>query len=289
MRNEDERNEAGEAISFVKCFTNGLRWFSGMLFFTPIRLYPSHRTYYMNILSLCLVLVTLMTSLEVASAGDVTGKVTLKGTPPTEMPIDFGDVCGPLTHAVKTTRWYVTGKDNGLSDVFVYISKGLEGKKFPAPSAAAEINQEGCMYYPYVTGAMVGQVLKFKNSDPFMHNVHGLPRADGNQEFNIAEPFQGQVNDSSFTGNITKTEVLVKVKCDVHPWMFCYVGVVDNPFFAVTDKDGTFKISNLPPGTYTLTAYHLKAHGSTPGVSQSITVAAGPVTADFTVEVPAPK
>jgi plastocyanin len=239
--------------------------------------------------ALSLIVVALMGSWQIASAGDVTGKVTLKGTPLTEKPLPFDDTCSALHPAVKTTRWFVVGKDNGLADVFVYISKGLEGKTFPVPATAVEINQEGCMYYPYVIGVMVGQTLKFKNSDPFMHNVHGMPRADGNQEFNIAEPSQGQVNDTSFAANITKPEVLVKVKCDVHPWMFCYAGVQSHPFFAVTDKDGNFKIPNVPPGTYTLTAYHLKTHGGTPGVSQQITVAAGPVTADFTVDAPAPK
>jgi plastocyanin len=236
--------------------------------------------------ALSLIVVALTAS---CSASDVTGKVTLKGAPLPEKTIDFGDICGPLTHSVKTTRFFVVGKDNGLGDVFVYISKGLEGKTFPVTSTPVEINQEGCMYYPYVVGVMVGQPLRFKNSDPFMHNVHGLPRADGNQEFNIAEPTQGQVNDTSFTGNVTKPEVLVKVKCDVHPWMFCYAGVVNHPFFAVTDKDGNYTISNVPAGTYTLTAYHLKSHGAEPGVSQQITVAAGSVTADFTVDAPAPK
>ena len=115
------------------------------------------------------------------------------------------------------------------------------------------------------------------------------PARTETQEFNIAEPFQGQVNDTKFTANITKPEVLVKVKCDVHPWMFCYAGVQDNPFFAVTDKDGHYTIPNVPPGDYTLTAYHLKTHGSAPGVTQQITVAAGPTTADFTVDAPAPK
>jgi plastocyanin len=239
--------------------------------------------------ALSLIVVALMGSWQIASAGDVSGKVTLKGAALPEKTIDFGDTCGPLPHAVKTTRYFVLGKDNGLGDVFVYISKGLEGKKFPVPSTAVEINQEGCMYYPYVVGVMVGQTLKFKNSDPFMHNVHGLPRTDGNSEFNIAEPSQGDVNDTKFAASITKPEVLVKVKCDVHPWMFCYAGVQDNPFFAVTDADGHFNIPNVPPGQYTLTAYHLKTHGSSPGVSQPITVAAGPVTADFTVDAPAPK
>jgi hypothetical protein len=81
---------------------------------------------------------------------------------------------------------------------------------------------------------------------------------------------------------------MVKLKCDVHQWMFCYVGVCDHPFFAVTDKDGNFKIANVPPGDYTLTAYHLKTHQNTLGVSQEIKVADSPVTANFTVELKAP-
>jgi plastocyanin len=225
-----------------------------------------------------------------AWAGDISGTVKLSGTPFPEKPIEFNDVCGPLPHAVKTTRWFVVGKDNGLGDVFVYISKGLpEGKTYPVPSTPVEINQTGCMYYPYVSGAMLGQTVGFKNSDTFLHNVHAMPKVEGNSEFNVAEVSQGDVNDAKFKENITKPEVLVKIECDVHPWMFCYVGVRPDPFFAVTDKDGQFKISNVPPGKYTLTAYHLKTHGASPGVSQEVTVGDGPATADFTIDAPKPK
>jgi plastocyanin len=234
-------------------------------------------------------IVVLTGSWQAAFAGDITGTVTLSGKPIPEKTIEFDSVCGALPHEVTTTRWYVVGKDNGLADVFVYISKGLEGKKFTPPTTPVVINQEGCMYYPYVSGAMVGQPVEFKNDDTFMHNVHGLPKVDGNSEFNIAEVSQGDVNDTKFAESITKPEVLVKVKCDVHPWMFCYVGVQADPFFAVTDKNGHFKIPNVPPGKYTLTAYHLKTDGSKPGVSQDITVGDGPVTANFTVVAPAPK
>ncbi len=237
---------------------------------------------------LSVMVVVLTGSWQIASAGDVTGKVTLKGTPPPEKPIAFDDTCSALHPTVTTTRHYVVGKDNGLANVFVYISKGLEGKKFTPPSTVVEIDQEGCMFHPYMAGVMVGQVVKFKNSDPLMHNIHALPAVDGNQEFNFAEPSQGDVNDTKWTASITKPEVLVKIKCEVHAWMFCYVGVQDNPYFAVTDKDGQFKIPNLPAGDYTLTAYHLKATAK-PGVSRQITVGTGPVTADFTLEVPAPK
>lgn len=227
-------------------------------------------------------------SLQFASAGDVTGKVTLKGTPPPEKTIEFDDTCSKLHPTITTTRRYVVGADNGLADVFVYISKGLEGKTFPVATEALELNQEGCNYHPYVLGAMVGQPISIKNSDPFMHNIHALPQVDGNTEFNFAQPSQGDVNDTKWAASITKPEVLVKIKCDVHQWMFAYVGVQSDPFFAVTDKDGNFKISNVPSGSYTLTAYHLKAHGTSPGVTQEITVAGSPVTANFTVEVPAP-
>lgn len=243
----------------------------------------------MKKLILSLALVSLMGSWQIAAAGDITGTVTLKGPPLPEKTIDFGDVCGAMSHDVKTTRFYVVGANSGLADVFVYISKGAEGKKFTPPSTPVVIDQKGCMYYPYVSGAMLGQTVEFKNDDPFMHNVHAMPKADGNTEFNIAEVSQGDVNDSKFTESITKPEVLVKVKCDVHGWMFCYVGVRPDPYFAVTDKDGHFKISNVPAGKYTLTAYHLKSHGGTPGVSQDITVGDGPVTADFTVTAPTPK
>jgi plastocyanin len=233
--------------------------------------------------------VALSGSLQFASAGDVTGKVTLKGTPPPEKNLPLDALCTAQKPALTTTTFWVVGKDNGLGNVFVYVSKGLEGKKFAVPTETKVINQEGCSYHPYVTGVMVGQVVDFKNSDPFMHNVHGLPAVDGNTEFNFAQPSQGDENTTKWVASVTKPEVMVKIKCEVHAWMYCYVGVSDNPFFAVTDKDGQFTIKDLPPGTYTLNAYHLKATAGTPGITKEITVAAGPTVADFILEVPAPK
>jgi len=222
---------------------------------------------------------------QIATAADVTGKVTLKGTPPPETAIAYNADCAPLHPTQLTTRRYVVGKDNGLKDVFVYISKGCEGKTFPVPTTPVEIDQSKCTYQPYVLGAMVGQKVRFKNSDPLAHTVHSVPKVAGNEEFNLPQFKQGQVDEKSFA----KQEVLVKIKCDVHDWMFAYVGVCDNPFFAVTDENGNFKISNLPAGEYTLTAYHLKTHGATSGVSQTIKVEGDKaVTADFTVEIPTP-
>ena len=219
--------------------------------------------------ALSFTIIALTSLLQPAFAGDVTGKVTLKGTPPAEKEIAFDDTCGKLHPTITTTRHYVVGADNGLANVFVYISKGLEGKTFTPATATVELNQEGCNYHPYVSGVMVGQPVAIKNSDPVMHNIHALPKVDGNTEFNFAQPSQGDVNDTKWTASITKPEVLVKLKCDVHQWMFAYIGVQDNPYFAVTDKDGNFKIAGVPAGTYTLTAYHLKAHGANAGETQA--------------------
>ena len=116
-----------------------------------------------------------------------------------------------------------------------------------------------------------------------MHNVHATPKVDGNSEFNFAEMNAGDSNDSKWIECITKPEVLVKLKCDVHGWMFCYVGVLDHPFFCVTDKDGAYKIPNVPAGNYALTAYHLKTHRDSLGISQDIVVGDSPQVVNFTI------
>jgi hypothetical protein len=218
--------------------------------------------------------------LPLASAADLTGKVTLKGTPPPEKKIEFDATCGKLHDKDVTTRHFVTAADGGLANVFVYIKQTPAGAKLPAE--APVLDQVNCMYEPYVLGVMTNQAFKVKNSDPLMHNVHATPKVTGNKEFNIGQPVQGMVAEKTFPNR----EVLVRFKCDVHPWMFAYVGVMDHGFFAVTDKEGKFKLpSGLPAGTYTLVAYHLKAGES----AQEITVADGDKKdVNFTLEVKAP-
>ena len=205
-------------------------------------------------------------SVQMLSAAEISGKVKLKGTPPPELKIELNADCGKLHTAPIFTRHYVVGADGGLANVFVYIKSGVT-KKYDPPPTPALLDQKGCEYQPYVMGIVTGQELAIKNSDSFMHNVHAMPKF--NKEFNIGQPLKDQVTKKV----LDKAEILAKFKCDVHQWMFAYVGVVDHPFFAVTDKDGSFKIFNLPAGKYTIEAYHLKAHGvSGPGLTQEITV-----------------
>jgi len=215
------------------------------------------------------------------AAAEIGGKVTLKGTPPAERTVEFDALCGKLHTAPQTTRHFVVGTDGGLANVFVYLKEGPAGKTYPPPAKMPVLDQVNCFYEPYVMGVMTNQKFQIKNSDPLMHNVHATPKEAGNREFNIGQPVKGMVTEKSFASR----EVLVRFKCDVHPWMFAYVGVLEHPYFAVTDKDGKFALpADLPAGKYTVVAYHLKAGEA----SQEITVAEGDKKAvNFTLEVPA--
>lgn len=204
-----------------------------------------------------IIITVLAGSMSSGFAAEVSGKVKLKGTPKPEVPIQLDATCGKLHSKPITTRHYVVGQENGLANVFVYVKSGVQ-KGAPAGEAPL-LDQVNCVYEPYVLGAVANQKIKVKNSDALLHNVHPTPKVPGNKEVNFAQPVKGQVNEISFAN----PEVLVRVKCDVHPWMFAYIGVQEHPYFAVTDKDGKFSIKNLPPGKYTVEAYHLKAGTST--------------------------
>ncbi len=225
-----------------------------------------------------LTVLTLAALAGAASAGEISGKVKLNGTPPPEKTITPDAACGKLSPKL-TTRHYVVGADKGLANVFVYIKEGA--KPVAAPTEKGQmLDQVGCQYIPYVMGVQTGQHFDVKNSDPLLHNVHTLPKVPGNKERNIGQPVPMKT-DFVFE----KQELLVQFKCEVHPWMFAYVGVVDHPYFAVTDKDGSFKIANVPAGDYTIEIVHLKAGRTT----QKVTVGADDKKSlDFTLEAKAP-
>jgi plastocyanin len=142
--------------------------------------------------------------------------------------------------------------NNGkVQNVLVRVVSGLEGKTFSdIPSEEVELDQRGCIYTPRVVGARVGQKVTFINSDPVFHNVRAVTVV--NQKFNMAMPHKDQRETKVFT----KPEVFLQAKCSVHPWMGAYVAVMDHPYFSVTNASGEFTIKNLPPGKYTLEAWH---------------------------------
>lgn len=217
-----------------------------------------------------------------AHAAELSGKVTLKGTPPPAQAIAAVKAdanCGKAHSTDVMTRTFVVGADAGLANVVVYVKAGLEGKTFPVPAEKPLIDQVGCMYEPYVSGVMAGQTFQLRNSDPMMHNVMATPKM--NKGFNFAQANAGQVNDKMFD----KPELGAKLACSVHPWMIAYVSVLENPFFAVTDKDGNFVIKGeLPDGKYTVEAFHQKL-GVAGAVSQEVEVKGGKAMAAFTLEI----
>ena len=169
----------------------------------------------------------------------------------------------------------VVNPNNTLRYVFVYVKKGLEGKKFPTPSTSLKMDQKGCMYNPHIFGVMINQPIEITNSDATLHNIHALPK--NSKQFNIAQPKQGMKMNQKFD----KSEIMVRVKCEVHNWMASYIGVLDHPFFAVSDDKGNFEIKNLPAGDYELEAWHEK-YGTQ---SMKVSVGASDTkTADFTYE-----
>ena len=208
-----------------------------------------------------------------ATAGSVSGKITFSGKRPAPKAIDMSEdpACVNAHHGKVYEESLVVG--TGLANVFIYIKSGLDGKNFAPPTDAVVIDQAGCQFHPHIVGIQVDQPLRIINSDPVTHNIH--PMAEINREWNHS---QGP-GDPAMNRKFTKPEIMIPVKCNIHGWMHAYIGVVDNPYFAVTKDDGTFEIKNLPPGTYTLGTWQEKLGTQ----EQQITIpSTGNSVADFT-------
>jgi len=186
-----------------------------------------------------------------ATAITIAGAIRFEGTQPKPDPINMASdpYCADRNTNAITHRVMVDGK-GGLQNVFVHVRDGLGTRRFPVPTTAVVLDQRNCAYTPRVFGIQVGQPLEILNSDSTLHNIHAMPEA--NREFNRGQSTAGQKDTHIFSA----AEVMVPFKCDVHRWMNSWVGVLEHPFYAVTGADGTFEIKGLPPGTYTIEAWH---------------------------------
>jgi len=214
------------------------------------------------------------TAVDPAAAAKVTGKAVFTGKAPANKPINMSEEpeCRKLHPGAARENDVVVGSGGTLANVFVYVKTGLEGRTFAPPAGTVKIDQRGCTFQPRVLGIRSGQAMTVVNSDPVSHNIHPMPK--NNREWN-----QGQAPGApNLERDFARPEIMIPVKCNVHNWMRAWIGVVDHPYFAVTAADGSFEIGGLPPGSYTLEAWHEKFGVQTASVTLA---ASGAAKAEF--------
>src|SRR5580700_12122359 len=199
---------------------------------------------------LVLLLVILVSPALLFAAGTVSGKITYTGTPAKMKPIDMSKEpsCAKQHTTPVTTEAVVTGPNNTLANVIVYISAGAPDES-ATPTQAVTFTQKGCQYIPHVLAMHTGQELKVVNDDQTSHNIH--PLAKVNREWNKSQPpgtpnIQEKFDQPEF----------ISVKCNIHPWMHGWFVVLKTNHYSITGDGGGFSLPNLPPGKYTVTAWH---------------------------------
>ena len=182
----------------------------------------------------------------VSGGGTITGKVLFQGDVPMRKIITTKDqdVCG----GIREEPEIIVDAGKAVTDAVVYLAKVDKGKAWAADAPKPLLDQHKCIFSPRVQVMRAGK-LEVKNSDPVLHNTHGF--YGKRTAFNLALPNKDQVVETDLDRAGT-----VRIECDAHGWMLGWIYVVDNPYYAVTGADGSFTITDVPPGDYTLIATH---------------------------------
>jgi hypothetical protein len=206
----------------------------------------------MRLEKLCIAALTIMSVPAMAGPGSglIIGRVTFTGTPQKPEPLNMSKQpeCVKLYSKPLMTEKVVVGSGNTLQNVVVYISAG-ESEVSPVPATPVNFDQQNCRYTTHVLAFRAGQDVSISNSDPFSHNIHPLPKI--NREWNRIQP----AGTPAFSYSYDKEE-FIPIKCNIHSWMQAYFVVLKTAHFAVTGQDGEFRLPELPPGKYTVTAWH---------------------------------
>jgi hypothetical protein len=191
-------------------------------------------------------------ALALAAVLPIQGVVLFDGKPPARKPVDMSSVphCEAIHGQPVLDESLVVAAGGQIRNVVVSVSAGLPPMNYAPPAGPVVLDQKGCEFVPHVVAMRTGQSLVASNSDPFLHTVHAKPQQ--NPAFSIAQP---TVERGTPLKTPQAPEVF-KIQCDVHRWMNAWVAVFDHPYFAVTGDDGSFKLPVLPPGKYTVRAWH---------------------------------
>ncbi len=207
--------------------------------------------------------ILLLLSNLVFAGANITGTIKFEGKVPKmkKLGMTSDPVCVSKHSETPRNEWLLVGENGGVKNMLVYIEEGLGNQTFDTPSEAVLLDQKGCIYVPHVLGIQAGQPLTILNSDGTLHNIHVRPKL--NREFNKSMPkFKKKM-----TVTFDKPEKAFPVKCDVHPWMGCWIQVFNHPYFTVTEKDGKFTIPGLNPGNYVIKTWHEKLDPQTATIS----------------------
>jgi plastocyanin len=210
----------------------------------------------------------LLASSAAFAGGSIAGTVAFNGTAPKMEKLNrkADPVCAKTEANDETVLLSKDGK--AVANVVVRITKNAPaGGKVPAEPVT--IDQKECLYHPRVQAAMEGQKIQIKNSDGTLHNIHAY--AGTKTLFNQAQPPKSKDIEKDL-----KAADVMKLKCDVHPWMTAYVVLNKNPYFATTNTDGKFEIKDVPAGKYTIEAWHEKLGTQTAEVTVEDGKAADP-------------
>ncbi|HMF55013.1 MAG TPA: carboxypeptidase regulatory-like domain-containing protein [Pyrinomonadaceae bacterium] len=212
--------------------------------------------------------------------GTIKGTIALNGQAPANPKPDLSADAYCASKSPGLTTEEIMANNGHLANVFVYIKSGttadgqnIDSLSFDTPTDAVTLDQNGCHYRPHVLGVMVNQKINITSSDQTTHNIHFMPKQ--NQDWNQSQP----AGAAALTHSFSRSEVMIPVKCNQHPWMKANVAVMKHPFFAVSGDDGTYTIKGVPPGTYTVVAWQEKLGEQTLGTVK--VDANGTATADF--------
>ncbi len=197
----------------------------------------------------------------VSNGGSISGTITFIGDAPEVKPVEVTKDTKVCAQTQKYDESLVVGENKGIKNAVVSISNISNGKDF---GEAMVLDQKECVYTPHIVLTPTGSELEILNNDGILHNIHTYSEA--NPAFNQAQPKFKKKLKKKFD----QPEV-VRVECDAHGWMKGWIVVMEHPYYAVTDGEGKFSLSDVPAGEYEVKIWH-ETLGET---MQKVTVEAG--------------